>query len=1780
MKNGKRMISLLLLLSLVMGFIPGMALSAEAADVAEVADVGGMQLYVAPDGNDTADGSITAPLKTLEGARTKIRTIKSSGDLPEGGITVNLRAGDYKFLGESFALSEVDSGTENSPIVYQAYPGETVTISGNVTAAGNQFEPVVNNGILGRLPETVRDKVLVYDLGENLGLKTFAPIPKIGYGWPDQPSNLSVSVDGEVQTLSRYPNSGFLNISQVIDKGFVPRSHMTNPDGTCPQCTKDNGGTRIPCKIGEANWVNQNGGVWTVSGLDDKYDLWSKEPDIWVSGYFCWAYADDNCGISKVEKTDGGLKLTAKHPSRYGVGGGNAKKFYAYNLLCEIDQPGEWYLDRENAKLYLYPSKDISKSSVELSVMGEPFILARDVQYVQFKNLQITKGNSHGIQLIDCENTMVAGCTFSDLGQRAVVVGEVASIDRYEAVNTGDHGGSNNKILSCDILRTGQGGVYLAGGNRYTLTNGNNTVENCDFEDFSVVKRTYSPAVAVVGCGNKVLRNRMHNAPHMAISYDGNEHLIQGNEIFNVCYETSDVGAIYSCRTWSYRGVQIDNNYIHDLSTSGGAGSAAVYLDDMTSGGIITNNLFVNIAGRTMLMGGGRDNVIQNNIQINSGNGLGYHYDNRGEGWAANAGTAPDGNNYAEWVKLKTDVRYDSKAWSKKYPALVNMSLEYNADGKCTEALKPAGADIQNNICVGVATPYNSIYQRVKDLGNVDNNYSYAQGTDIGFVDVAAQNFAVKSDSLIQGLLGNSYFDASRAGLYKDEYRTTLGVSVEAPKLEAPTDQAKNLSAAVGITFKWASVDNTGSYRLEIAKEDTFANPVLQASVTALQYTATGLEKNTTYYWRVTAYEARLGGTCAVSDVRSFITSDQDSAVLYEGFGDSSFSGWVREKGTPTQTETIARTGRFGYILDENADVIRRNFASPQTADISIWMYDNMQSTSQTVALANVVYNEQAWAAIGVNVRQKKDCYVCRIGSDWIKTTVKRTQGWHELTWKFQNAEAVLCIDGTEVYRLSGQTGYTGIEIGDFWNDSGDGGIAGFVFDDIQIGSPVLQPVPQRLELDQAQLTLEVGNAAQLHAAQYTDVDVDVALTWSAQDHEIARVDEKGMVTANRTGTTIVTVTAEGYPDVKAQCQVTVVEQGSIPAEKITINPEHVELHPFETVQLTAAIEPEIAARHLITWTSSDLNVVGVDCSGKLYARSAGTAEITATVDGKSAVVVVTVQSDTSYQGDNFGFEKGTLEGWGQYPGNTSEGIEVEIYEGEDCATGNYCAQIVTTDTIQLNNGKGYKHKGIQYRLQREDGTRLPTDTTFIICAKVKVTDEKSHQMGIFTILRGGTTNGLEDPEYRSVSESDGWVELKTVITPEILKKYPGTTMLDFIIGNQNTTESAGSYLVDDMVLTVDRKMKALTVTGGTGGGQYPVGTEVLVQASTGAGQIFKGWIADGIELSEEEKTAAEVSFTMPDAAVTLRAKYDTEHTHTPVAVPEKAATCNSLGNVAYWICSGEACKGIYYANEACTNRLHSVTTPVDPDNHVGGTELRGQKEATWLEEGYTGDLYCKGCDTLLEKGKTTPRTGSSISWIPGILGAVTSHKLPFTDVAKGAWYYENVYYAWDEDLIDGVTVDKYQPDGSLTVAQAIKLAAALHEKLNRGYVTLQNGKANWYDTYVDYAVNNSIIESKYQTYTKVQMNAAITRNEFVHIFHGAMGSYKAINTLKNNAIPDVKMNDVYADEIYDFYRAGILTGSDGAGTFNGKTTIKRSEVAAILIRMFDTTARKSITLN
>ena len=193
---------------------------------------------------------------------------------------------------------------------------------------------------------------------------------------------------------------------------------------------------------------------------------------------------------------------------------------------------------------------------------------------------------------------------------------------------------------------------------------------------------------------------------------------------------------------------------------------------------------------------------------------------------------------------------------------------------------------------------------------------------------------------------------------------------------------------------------------------------------------------------------------------------------------------------------------------------------------------------------------------------------------------------------------------------------------------------------------------------------------------------------------------------------------------------------------------------------------------------------------------------------------------------------------------------------------------------------------------------------------------------------------------------------------------------------------------------------------------------------------------------------------------------------------------------------------------------------------------------------------------------------GSGLFFVP--------EDFPFYDVDANDWFYGAVKSAWENELIDGVTARYFKPDSTLTVAQAIKLAAALHQKQSVGFVTLQNGGTHWYDNYVNYAVTNGLIESVYQSKSAEDMNKAVTRAEFVHILAKLL-STGAINMV--NSIPDVKSGDACADEIFAFYRAGILTGSDRLGTFHPESSLKRSEAAAILVRLYDATQRQYITL-
>ncbi len=210
----------------------------------------------------------------------------------------------------------------------------------------------------------------------------------------------------------------------------------------------------------------------------------------------------------------------------------------------------------------------------------------------------------------------------------------------------------------------------------------------------------------------------------------------------------------------------------------------------------------------------------------------------------------------------------------------------------------------------------------------------------------------------------------------------------------------------------------------------------------------------------------------------------------------------------------------------------------------------------------------------------------------------------------------------------------------------------------------------------------------------------------------------------------------------------------------------------------------------------------------------------------------------------------------------------------------------------------------------------------------------------------------------------------------------------------------------------------------------------------------------------------------------------------------------------------------------------------------------------------------------------TVTATSGATLLVSGSYTSVANTNISFADVPSGSWYYDYVYSAVAMGLVDGITDTSYGPDKTFTVAQAIKIAACMHQLYHEGSVSLTNGEP-WYASYVSYAVNNGIAPESYGSLTSAQYNSPISRRDYVMLFYNALPSseYQAINSVADNSIPDVASGSIGSTEIYTFYRAGILDGSRDDGSFLPDSSIKRSEVAAIIVRMFDIGERKTLTL-
>ncbi|MDE5849326.1 MAG: Ig-like domain-containing protein [Muribaculaceae bacterium] len=181
------------------------------------------------------------------------------------------------------------------------------------------------------------------------------------------------------------------------------------------------------------------------------------------------------------------------------------------------------------------------------------------------------------------------------------------------------------------------------------------------------------------------------------------------------------------------------------------------------------------------------------------------------------------------------------------------------------------------------------------------------------------------------------------------------------------------------------------------------------------------------------------------------------------------------------------------------------------------------------------------------------------------------------------------------------------------------------------VGTPV-----SAITLDKETIEIAKGAEAQLTATVAPENAFVKDLTWSSSDEKVATVDQTGKVKAIEGGSAVITVASAAYPEIKAECKVTV----TIPVSGLAIWDEDdnvldgthsLALHTGDEYTLTEVVSPENATEQRVTWTSSNeavakiVDIVEEPHQVHIDAIAAGEATITASLAGFSTSFKVTV---------------------------------------------------------------------------------------------------------------------------------------------------------------------------------------------------------------------------------------------------------------------------------------------------------------------------------------------------------------------------------------------------------------------------------------------------------------------------------------------------------------------------------------------------------------------------
>ncbi len=541
--------------------------------------------YVSSEGSDANDGSLENPFRTIQKARDTIRALE--GYRPVGGITVNIMGGTYD-VSETIAFTEEDSGTEESPIVYQAYNNETVTFTGGMTLDSSKIEKVTDEDVLDRLVEEEAKKHLyMLDLSEQ-GVEMDALQP---YG------------DGYNRDTTKYrPKRIYMN-NQLLTDARWPNDDQSQNLVTATPVTKEQN-----ADVAAGNYNAEKTPImYHYPDPENRSEKWDvKEGDAYVGGAIVYFWAP---AFLRIKDIDTEKKIvTSMDNSNYGTvtenGSAGEFKIFFSNIFAEIDKPGESYVDRENNILYFYPIGSIDNADMVVSTLKKNMISLSRVSNVTFKGIDFKNTVETAVVLKDCDNVTIAGAEIANITQRGVEMTNCTDTV-IEGCNIYTIGESAIKIIgdnAVELASTPAEKLETIPENRKTLTPSGNEIRYNNFHNTNVFPNYRNTAVDIHhAVGEWIHHNEFNDIDIYTIRMvDSNNTLIEYNKFLNLGELNSDAGAINWGREIDSLGHTVRYNYFENIGSKlvanhlDGHQSVSVFVDDASTGGEIYGNVFLN----------------------------------------------------------------------------------------------------------------------------------------------------------------------------------------------------------------------------------------------------------------------------------------------------------------------------------------------------------------------------------------------------------------------------------------------------------------------------------------------------------------------------------------------------------------------------------------------------------------------------------------------------------------------------------------------------------------------------------------------------------------------------------------------------------------------------------------------------------------------------------------------------------------------------------------------------------------------------------------------------------------------------------------------------------------------------------------------------------------------------------------------------------------------------------------------------------------------------------